>query len=511
MSTDINHTKNRALTVSILLLVVLVISLFLPSFPFFGGSQSYAQMHLLMELFAIIVSLLVFALGWNTFDERRSNEYMILACGFFGVAMIDILHALSYQGMPQLVTESSPEKAINFWLAGRTLAAVALLSVAVRYSPAVRKNFWLYLALSIVASTGWIGLFHVDWIPRTFIPGIGLTPFKIGYEYALVVAYMLSTLFFIRRAHNENAPYFFWLACACFIMVLQELFFSNYKSVSDLSNLLGHIYKIIAYFIIYRTIFVHGMRSPYKKLRTYEQTLERRVRERTAELDMANQELETFSYTVAHDLRSPLRIIDGYTSLIQTENEGKLNQDAADNLHHIRKTTKRMGELIDDLLNLAKLTLQEMQRKDFDLSALAGTAVTSLNSAHPQRNVQITIQPGMNANGDPGLMLVVMENLISNAWKFTAKTDTSRIDIGAVQRDEHTDYYVRDNGAGFDMEHAHKLFRPFQRLHSSDEFDGTGIGLATVRRIIRRHHGEVRIESALNRGTTVFFSIGKTT
>jgi len=237
--------------------------------------------------------------------------------------------------------------------------------------------------------------------------------------------------------------------------------------------------------------------------------LETRIANRTAELEAANRELETFSYSVAHDLRAPLRAINGYSALVLDVNEAKLDQASVDNLKRVRAASERMGEVINDLLDLTRLSRQEMQWRNFDLSELAASVAASLTDAHPQRDVPVTIQPGLNINGDSGLMRVVLENLIGNAWKFTAKTGAARIEIGTGQRDGQTVYYVRDNGAGFDMKYADKLFTPFQRLHRSDEFEGTGIGLATVKKIIQRHGGKIWIESAIDVGTTVFFTIGK--
>ena len=168
-----------------------------------------------------------------------------------------------------------------------------------------------------------------------------------------------------------------------------------------------------------------------------------------------------------------------------------------------------MANLIDDLLNLARLSRQEMRVQNCDMSQLAATACAALATAHPERKVIIKIQAGMTFSGDPGLMRATLDNLIGNAWKYTAKTSAARIEVGNEWRDGNTVYYVRDNGAGFDMRYVHKLFAPFQRLHHRDEFEGTGIGLATVKKIIERHGGKIWIESAVNVGTTVFFTVGE--
>ena len=229
---------------------------------------------------------------------------------------------------------------------------------------------------------------------------------------------------------------------------------------------------------------------------------------RLRDLQIANEELESYSYTVAHDLRSPLRAIHGYSALVMKANAGKLDQASVDDLKRVQNAGERMGELIDDLLDLMRVSRQEPRRQDFNLSASAASVVAALSAAQPERNVPVTIQPDMHASGDPGLLRVVLESLIGNAWKFTAKTGAARIGIGAAQRDGKTVYYVRDNGVGFNMEYAHKLFAPFQRLHHADEFEGTGIGLATVKRVIVKHGGEVWAEGEEGQGATFYFTLG---
>jgi PAS domain S-box-containing protein len=237
--------------------------------------------------------------------------------------------------------------------------------------------------------------------------------------------------------------------------------------------------------------------------------LEARVAQRTAALDHANKELEAFSYSVSHDLKAPLRHIAGFSGLLLNQNYEQLDSKGKDYLQRIVTSSTHMGKLIDDLLNLSRVTLQPLSARPVDLSAIAHQISSALAEASPQRHVEISIAPNLTACADPGLMRVVMDNLIGNAWKYSAKSAQACIEIGSMNRDGDTVFYVRDNGAGFSMEYAHKLFMPFQRLHHADQFEGTGIGLTTVKRIIERHQGKIWIESAVNTGTTAFFTIGK--
>ncbi|MEW6303665.1 MAG: ATP-binding protein [Verrucomicrobiota bacterium] len=236
--------------------------------------------------------------------------------------------------------------------------------------------------------------------------------------------------------------------------------------------------------------------------------LEHRVADRTLQLEAANQELEAFSYSVAHDLRAPLRAINGFSEMMEEECAANLDAAGAEYLKRIRGEARRMGVLIDDLLKLSRLARAEMNREKIDLSEMARHFGSTLQAAARDRRVDFQVQDGLVAEGDPVLVGVVLENLLSNAWKYSSKRDVARVEFGAqVQADGSTAYYVRDNGAGFDMNYVHKLFTPFQRLHRQDEFPGHGIGLATVARIIHRHGGKLRAEGEVDKGAAFYFTL----
>jgi signal transduction histidine kinase len=237
------------------------------------------------------------------------------------------------------------------------------------------------------------------------------------------------------------------------------------------------------------------------------QSLERRVAERTAELEALNKELESFSYSVSHDLRAPLRGIDGFTMLLQKSPGATLDDQARGYLDRVRAATQRMGVLIDDLLNLSRTSRSEMKRVDLDLSELAQSIVKDLRVANQGRQVDALIAPDLKAHADPTLMRVVLENLLGNAWKFTRNRPEARVEFGRQVMDGVPTYFVRDNGAGFDMQYADKLFGAFQRLHSVTEYEGTGVGLANILRVIHRHGGRVWAQGAVNQGATFYFTL----
>ncbi len=236
--------------------------------------------------------------------------------------------------------------------------------------------------------------------------------------------------------------------------------------------------------------------------------LERRVHARTAELEGANAELEAFSYSVSHDLRAPLRAIDGFSHALMEDFKDQVPKGATDYLRRIVAATRRMSDLIDGLLDLSRVSRAEMRWQEVDLSVMARQEAESLQRAEPQRHVEWVIPESLAARGDPRLLRVALDNLIGNAWKFTAGKEAARIQIGQRTNGEGGAYFVADDGAGFDMAYAGKLFGAFQRLHTEREFEGTGIGLATVRRVINRHGGRIWAESAPGRGATFFFTLG---
>jgi PAS domain S-box-containing protein len=249
-------------------------------------------------------------------------------------------------------------------------------------------------------------------------------------------------------------------------------------------------------------------RKAERRLEALNRNLERRVRERTDALEAANAELEAFSYSVSHDLRAPLRALDGFSLALAEDYGDRLDGQAEDYLARIRAASQRMAQLIDDLLMLSRVTRRDMTPREVDLSELARTIGDELSADDPDRRVTMTVAEDMVVTGDAQLLGVALRNLLGNAWKFTSRTQGAEVEVGMDLHDGERAYFVRDNGAGFDAKYGDKLFAPFQRLHGEDEFPGTGIGLATVQRIVRRHGGRVWAEGATGKGATVWFTLG---
>ncbi len=236
-----------------------------------------------------------------------------------------------------------------------------------------------------------------------------------------------------------------------------------------------------------------------------EQTKE--LRRRTGELDALNKELEAFVYSVSHDLRAPLRVMEGFAKIVTETYADKLDAEGKNYLARIRFSSEQMSHLIEDLLRLSRISRQAIRTMRCDLSSIASSVMRGLCQADPARNIEVVIEEGISADVDLDLMKIAISNLLSNAWKFTSTAEKASIEFGRVNQEGKAVYFVRDNGVGFDQTYANKMFLPFQRLHAEKEFEGTGIGLSIVERIIRRHGGRIWAEGEVGKGATVYFTL----
>ena len=252
---------------------------------------------------------------------------------------------------------------------------------------------------------------------------------------------------------------------------------------------------------------IYALMHTYSDLRDLADT-EEALSQRTIQLEAANRELKSFSYSVSHDLQTPLRIINGFSQVLWEQYHTDLDDRAKHFLERIQANSQRMSALIDALLQLSRVTRSQIKSINVNLSAIALDLIEELRLENPQRQVEVTIAPNLQAQGDPQLLKIVLSNLFDNAWKYTSKRSHGKIEFGSISNPQQPlIYYLQDNGAGFDPKYADKLFTAFQRLHSEQEFPGTGIGLATVQRIIYRHGGRVWAQGECDRGATIYFSL----
>jgi signal transduction histidine kinase len=524
----------------------LVVKLFPGQFEQVIAAITYLTIHNVAEFFSIMVSLSIFGVGWFTYAQTKDRHALFLSAAFLVIGLIDFLHTMSNVAMPAFFTPNSSDKSIQFWIAARFISASAFLGSAFIFPES--KRTWISQTPLLAASLAMTGAVFVgvvyfkSHLPTMFIPGFGLTPFKIISEYVIILIFALAALAYWRRMKSMGDGVLLYYIAAFVISSFTELVLSGYIRVFDTYNILGHFYKVAAFSLIYWGIFITAVKEPHKRLvdaqeKLNEEVLERRriedelrahrddlekavqlrtaelaaresaLSERTAQLEDANKELETFSYSVSHDLRAPLRAIDGYVRMILKRVADSFDEETKKLLEKVRDRTKVGSHLIDDLLALSKVNKSDLRVEAIDMHKLIERTWKELQQAHPDRNMTLKINSLPSAWGDQSLLVQAVVNILSNAIKFTKIRDAAFIEVGGTATKDEIIYQIKDNGVGFDMQYRDKLFSAFQRLHSDAEYEGTGIGLALVKRIINRHGGRAWAEGKVGEGATFYFTL----
>lgn len=484
-----------------------------------GPAWLNVALHTLLETASIVVSMLVFSIGWHTFSREPGSRVALVCSLFLGVAILDFVHMLNFQDMPALNTPTGAGKAIPFFLAARLLAAIALLMIA--FSPWEGRSSlsarpaWFLSSVAFALAVSWFGLSSTALRDFFFVPGAGLTGWKIASEYVVIVLNLAAAAGFLLGARKVAGQPRAALFAAASIAALSELCFTLYLAPTDEANGLGHVFKVYAYFLLYRALYLHLVSLPYARLAQARDeilqlnaSLEARVADRTEQLAAANQRLEQFSWTVAHDLRSPLSVVTNMSAVLERRSEPFPDPRDRKAVERIRVNAWRMKEMIESLLALAQSSRAELARDWFDLAAVSAGIVENLRSADPDRKAEVQIQSPLRARGDRKLLANVMENLLGNAWKYSAGRPCTQITVGLEATARGQACFVRDNGVGFDMGEADRLFDAFRRVGDKQAFEGHGIGLASVRKIVELHGGKVWAQSSPGQGATFYFTLG---
>lgn len=587
------------------------------------GSAYYLPLHMALETFAVLVAVLIFILTWVGRRDRSTAD-IVLGCGFLAVGLIDFSHTLSYPGMPAFVTPSGTEKAISFWLTARFIAAGTLLAVGLGFRRRRAPGAWfaaggLAAALAAVAGIHWIVLWHADWLPRTFLDGQGLTPLKVAAEAGIVILTLGAAIAFWRRYRGSGEATDGYLAAAAWVSGLGELFFAIYLDATDLYNLLGHLFKVFGYALIYRALVVRLILEPRERAEqaagraqalldaavdgiylvndqgqlvecndafaamlgrrrdamaglavsawnpalmaqapaseifdrlfrqrqvvparhvradgsefdaevavcgvtwnhqrlllcfsrdvTERKRTERELAQRTSQLEATNKELEEFSYSMSHDMRTPLRAVDGFSKILIEEYGPRLDDEGRRLLAVVRDNAQRMGRLIDDILRFLSIGRRKMDWTAVNIGQLASMVIAELQADNPVRRLHLQVDDLPPAWGDHRLLQLAMQNLLSNAVRFSPADRETYIEIRGMDDGAETLYSITDHGIGFDMRYAGKLFKVFEHVHSAVPGMGSGIGLAIVKRVVERHGGRVWAEGQVGRGATFHFAL----
>ena len=509
-----------------------VFLLLTPAFPkitLFHRLNDYLVAHQSVEIFAMVVASLVFAIGWNSQHRLRPGNVSILSAAFLGVALITLGHTLSYKGMPDFVTASGPEKAIAFWLSMRACGAAGLLAAALlpwrRFDSDLPHWLALAVVLAWVALTYWLILYHLEALPRTFLPETGLTAFKIAAEAGLVVVYLLAAVLFWRAKGLPNAD---WLASSSWVMGLAGAYFCLYTDPFDIYNQFGHFYTVAAYGLLYQGLFIGTVRDPYRRLEQAQDQLETRVAARTEELsraltrlerqqqdlaqakaaaDRANQAKSEFLSSMSHELRTPLNAIIGFAQLLRTELPGPLNPKQSTQVDHIIRGGQHLLELISEVLDLARI---EAGRLTLSVEAIDPRAAMeeclAFGRAYARdRGVEIGDWQGgevLAVRVDYTRFKQVLLNLISNAIKYNRPG--GRVTLSASRWGEGSiRFAVADTGPGIPRHKQSGLFEPFNRLGAeASETEGTGVGLTITKQLVLTMGGTIGFTSQEGGGST---------
>jgi signal transduction histidine kinase len=538
----------------------LLVRLFPTQFHHVMSPASYVAFHNVVEYFSILVSFSIFGVGWFTYSQTRDRHALFMSGAFLAIGLLDFLHSMSNAAMPAFITPNSPNKSIQFWIAARFVTAGAFLGSA--YIHPESEGRWLSKSTLMVAGFGlpvfvlvWV-VFFPSYTPVMFVRGLGVTPFKMVSEYVIICLFVVASIAYWRRMARTGDRLLLYYISSFIISIFSEMTFSMYVSVFDTYNVLGHVYKVVAFSLIYYGFFITTVKKPYARLlktggelqeeiverkaveeeiRQHRSHLEDLVKQRTAELESTNEQLrrenrdrrraeealsertadlentnrdlESFSYSVSHDLRAPLRAIGGYSRMIFKTHGDLFDEDAKRQFQVIKDSVGKMEHLIADLLAFSRLGRKKISRISLDMKKLIQEVWEEVAAINSGRTVTLKIGPMPAAQGDRTLIRQVYSNLLGNAVKFTNTRENAVIELGSITKNGECVYYIRDNGVGFDMKFYNKLFGVFSRLHSESEYEGTGIGLALVQRIIHHHGGRVWADAKVDEGACFYFTL----
>lgn len=493
---------------------------------------NYLLFHTLAEVTRIVILFSIFVLAWHSRRWSKSNYLVFVGISYLFVASLELVHALAYKGMG-VFPGYDANLPTQLWICFRYLESVSLLLAALlidrRTSAPVLFAVYLVVTVALAASI-FAGKF-----PDCFVEGKGLTPFKIQSEYVIVGIFIATIVPLAAQRRAFDRDVLLLLVASLVAAAAAEIAFTQYVSVYGPANELGHYLLLVSSYCMYRAILVVGLVNPYALLfrdlaqkeselevRVEQRTaaltqseeryrqlnieLEQRVQDRTAKFEAANKELEAFAYSVSHDLRAPLRAINGFSRILLEDYGGRLDAEGQRIVNVVCDSARQMDQLISDILAFSRIQHQELAVAEIDMDELVRSVLQDFGLVTEGRKLKVEVGQLPKARGDAAMIRRVWTNLVDNAIKFTGPKADARIEIGGRIDAGDAVYFVKDNGVGFDMKQADRLFGVFQRLHGA-EFAGTGIGLAIIKRILVRHGGRIWADAKVDEGATFYFAL----
>jgi signal transduction histidine kinase len=463
--------------------------------------ERYLLFHGLVEVFSVMVAFTVFAIGWNSSRFTKTSFFVYLGVAYLFVGFIELLHTFAYSGMG-IFPEYDANLPTQLWIAARYMESTSLLVILYfrnkRFSANAVFTFYFLMTSMLVASI-FFGIF-----PVCYVEGIGLTPFKVVSEYVISIILICSIVIMFRNTEDFDVSFRKPLFASLFLAVAAEFSFTLYVDVYGIANLVGHYFKLLSFIFIYIALVRGSLIDPYHNLfRNLEKSRQEET-ERAEKLAEINDDLEAFTSAISHDIKTPLMVIEANAELL----DGKAKDDDVKRiLSDIQISSKHAVNLVNDLLRLSRISYQTLNLAPVDITQIAAKIVDELKVFDPERQVIVKIHEGMSVTCDKELVTIALHNLIHNSWKFTGNNRVSEIEIGMRRDGEIPVIFVRDNGIGFGPDEASSIFQPFKRLDKAKDFQGTGIGLTIVQRIVNAHSGIIWTESKPGEGATFFFTL----
>lgn len=467
---------------------------------------NYLLFHSLAELFSIVVAFGIFTIFWNSRRLMESNYFLFVGIAYLFIGAIDLLHTLAYKGMG-VFPEYDANLPTQLWIAARYLQSFSLLIAPLFLGRKLSiKPTFVLLGYTVVTSLLLGAIFYWNIFPACYVEEMGLTPFKKISEYIISLFLLISLALLYQKRDEFNTGVFRLLAASSAVTIGSELAFTLYISVYGFSNLVGHLLKIVSFFLLYKAFIQVGLTKPYSLLFRDLKQSEEALAQYAQELARSNAELEHFANVASHDLQEPLRMVTSYLQLLERRYRGQLNADADDFIGYAMDGAIRMQSMIEALLEYSRMGTRGGELAPVDSKKVLEHVLADLQSSIRESGASITCSSLPTVMANKVQLAQVFQNLIDNAIKFRGERPPI-VHVSAKGRGDEWVFSVSDNGIGFDPAQSQHLFKMFQRLHTHQEYPGTGIGLATCKKIVERHGGRIWVESRPGEGSTFYFTL----